>query len=329
VLLPCHDAAAYLPDTIASIQAQSFQDLEIIAVDDGSTDATRSLLDEWRQQDPRVRVIRQQPSGIVAALRRAVDAARGDILVRMDADDVAYSNRIQKQVEMLDANPDLGLCGTLVRYFPRSVVQGGAQRYELWINALIEHDDITRDIFVECPVAHPTMAIRRSVLQDVGGYQDHGWPEDYDLLFRLWQRGVRMGKVPEVLLRWRERPDRASRTDSRYDDDAFRRCKVHYLRESVLNGHEDVVIWGAGPVGKALALELQAQHVSVRAFIEVDHRKVNQKIHGVPVVGTDDVDRFRGSLLLAAVGQINGRDEIRATLDASGWVEGSDYVAVA
>src|SRR5690606_28017607 len=91
ILLPCRDAAPYLPDTLASIQAQSFQNFEIIAVDDGSTDATAEILESWAADDPRVQVITQRAEGIVAALQAAVNAARGDILVRMDADDVAYS----------------------------------------------------------------------------------------------------------------------------------------------------------------------------------------------------------------------------------------------
>src|SRR5690606_4114332 len=128
ILLPCRDAEQYLPDTIASIQAQSFQNIEVIAVDDGSTDETAAILSAWAAEDPRVHVTTQKAKGTAAALQRAVKAARGDILVRMDADDVAYSNRISKQVELLDANPHIGACGTLVRYFPRQEVQGGAQR---------------------------------------------------------------------------------------------------------------------------------------------------------------------------------------------------------
>ncbi|HEX6133256.1 MAG TPA: glycosyltransferase [Longimicrobiales bacterium] len=329
ILLPCRDAAPYLPDTIASIQAQTFQDIEIVAVDDGSTDETVELLRAWAAADPRVRVLTQPPLGIVAALRRAAEAARGEILVRMDADDVAYSQRIERQVELLDARPDIGACGTLVRYFPRQHVQGGAQRYEAWINTLIEHDEIARDIFVECPIAHPTLAIRRSALEQVGGYIDNAWPEDYDLVFRMWDAGVRMAKVPEVLLRWRERPGRASRTQVRYGDDAFRRCKVHYLRQTMLNGHDGVVVWGAGPVGKAFALELQRQDVRVRAFVELDPRKIGQKIHGAPVIAPEAVQEFAGALVVAAVGQPNGRSEIRSVLDAAGFVEGRDFVAVA
>jgi glycosyltransferase involved in cell wall biosynthesis len=329
ILLPCRDAAAYLPDTIASIQAQSYRDYEIIAVDDGSTDATREILDAWAGEDERVRVFSQPAAGIVPTLQRAVEASRGDILVRMDADDVAYSTRIAKQVELLDENPKIGACGTLVRYFPRGVVQGGAQRYEMWLNNAVEHDDIVREIFVECPIAHPTMAIRRKVLEKVGGYQDNGWPEDYDLVFRLWTHGIAMAKVPEVLLRWRERQDRVSRTDPRYDEDAFRRIKVHYLKQTLINGHNGVIVWGAGPVGKAFAQELKAQDVDVRAFIEPDPRKIGQTIHDAPVVAPEGVEQYRDAFAVAAVSVPAARSEIRNVLNEAGWVEGRDFVAVA
>jgi glycosyltransferase involved in cell wall biosynthesis len=329
ILLPCRNAAQYLPDTIASIRAQSFRDFEVIAIDDGSTDGTRALLDEWSGRNRRVRVLAQPALGIVAALQRAAEAAHGDIFVRMDADDVAYSTRIAKQVELLDGSPDIAACGTLVRYFPQDSVQGGAHRYETWINSLIDHDEIVRDIFVECPIAHPTMAIRRTALEQVGGYQDNGWPEDYDLMFRLWQADVRFAKVPEVLLRWRERPDRASRVDPRYGEDAFRRCKVHYLRRTVLAGREDVIVWGAGPVGKAFALELLEQDVKVRAFVDLDARKIGQVIHGAEVVAPDGLEPFRGTFAVGAVALPGAREEIRAALREAGWEEGHDFVAVA
>lgn len=287
------------------------------------------MLRAWAAEDPRVHVITQKPKGIVAALQRAVKAARGDILVRMDADDIAYSNRIRKQVELLDAQPDVGACGTLVRYFPRTDVQGGAQRYEAWINTLVEHDDIVREIFVECPIAHPTLAIRKDVLEQVGGYTEEEWPEDYDLIFRLWRAGIKMAKVPEILLRWRERPDRSSRTHERYSEDAFRRCKVHYLKKSILNGFDGVVVWGAGPIGKAFALELQQQKIKVRAFVELDQRKIGQTIHEAPVISPDDVGGYSGALVVAAVGQPNARDEIRRVLVEAGWEEGRSFVAVA
>jgi GT2 family glycosyltransferase len=329
VLMPCRDAARYLPDTITSLIAQTFPDFEVIAVDDGSTDDTLDVLHRWADRDARVVVAAQPPLGIVTALQHASRVARGDILLRMDADDVAAPERIAKQVALLSGAPHVDACGTLVRYFPREMVMGGAARYEAWINSLVDHDRIVRDIFVECPIAHPTLALRRTAFDAAGGYLDTGWPEDYDLVLRLWQRGARFGKVPEHLLQWRERPDRASRSDPRYSAASFRRCKVHHLRHTLLAGDRGVVIWGAGPVGKTFARELQRHHVPVHAFVDLDPRKIGQTVHGAPVVATDAADGFPGALHLAAVGQPDARDRIRAMAGALGLREGADIVAVA
>lgn len=329
IVMPCRDAGAYLPEAIASLEAQSFDDYEVVAIDDGSADDTRALLDAWAGRDRRVRILEQPPLGITAALQRAADAAQGDVLVRMDADDIAHPARLERQVQLLDERPDVDACGTLVRYFPRHDLRDGALRYERWINSLVEHDDIVRDIFVECPIAHPSLALRRTALDRAGGYQDRGWPEDYDLVLRLWQNGVRFAKVPETLLRWRERDDRSSRIDDRYRPDAFRRCKVHYMRHTLLRHADGAVVWGAGPVGKTFARELQRQNVRVRAFVDLDPRKIGQIVHGAPVIAPHAVRGCAGALMLAAVGQPDGRTQIRNALRAQGFLEGRDFVAVA
>nr|PZN89989.1 MAG: glycosyl transferase family 2 [bacterium] len=234
ILLPCRDAARYVGDAIASLEAQTFTDYEVLAVDDGSADGTAGLLEAWAARDPRVRVIRTPRRGLVPALAAALAAARGEFIARMDADDVAEPERFARQVALLDARPDVVACGTRVRYFPREAVRDGARRYERWLNSLIEPEDLARDIFVECPIAHPALVARRAAVLAVGGYRDPGWPEDYDLVLRLWAAGGRLANMPEVLLHWRERPDRTSRTDPRYSPDAFRRCKVHHLRRTLL-----------------------------------------------------------------------------------------------
>lgn len=329
VLLPCRDAEAFLPEAIASIEAQTFTDFEVVAVDDGSADATRDLLAAWARRSPRVRAGRAAGAGLVAALQTAVAVARGELLARMDADDVAEPARLERQVALLDARPELGACGTLVRYFPRAALRDGARRYERWINALVEPEQIARDLFVECPIAHPTLVLRREALAEVGGYRDLGWPEDYDLVLRLWAAGRAMAKVPETLLRWRERADRLSRVDARYAPQAFRRLKVHALRQTLLGGRSGAVVWGAGPVGKGFARELRAQGVAVRAFVELDRRKIGQEIYGAPVVAPDGVDRYRDALAVAAVGSPGAREEIRAELLRRGWREMRDFCAVA
>jgi glycosyltransferase involved in cell wall biosynthesis len=329
ILLPCHNAAATLPETIASLAAQTFIDYEVLAVDDGSTDDTAALLERWSARDSRVRVLTQTHGGILAALIRALDAANGEIIARMDADDVAHPQRLTRQIELLEEHSDVAACGTGVRYFPRAAVRDGARRYELWLNAIHSPADVVRDIFVECPLAHPTLCARRAALVNVGGYAEHGWPEDYDLVLRLYEAGCPMANVPAVLLDWREQPQRASRIEPRYQPDAFRRCKVHYLRRTLLAHRDGVVVWGAGPVGKAFARELSAQSAVLRAFVDLDPRKIGQVIHGAPVIAPAEIGRYRESLAVAAVGQPHARAEIRAALRGAGWREGVDFIAVA
>jgi FlaA1/EpsC-like NDP-sugar epimerase len=92
---------------------------------------------------------------------------------------------------------------------------------------------------------------------------------------------------------------------------------------------DGVVVWGAGPTGKTFARALTAEGARVRAFVDLDPDKVGQEIGGVRVVAPDQIERFRGALCVAAVGQPGARDEIRAALAAMGWEEGREFVAVA
>lgn len=346
VLMPLRNAAPHLDEALASLVSQRFDDLEVVCVDDGSTDETAEIVDRWSARDPRVRLDRQAARGIVPALTRAHALSRGRLLARMDGDDIAAPNRILRQVEWLEVEPTSAGCGCHVRYFPRRDVRAGARRYEGWLNSMRGVDDVAASIFVECPLAHPTFVLRRAAFEEVGGYRDVPWPEDYDLVFRLWAGGHRLGVVPEVLHEWREHPERLSRVDSRYALDAFRACKVHYLLRTLLSEPRPVVVWGAGPVGKGWARALQAEGVRVVAFVDVDPRKIGQTIHGAPVLDGASypgagLDELFGAgwgpydaasarpLHLAAVGQPGARDRIIGLLEGAGSRALEDFVAVA
>ncbi len=327
VLLPCRNAAASLDDALASIAVQTFTAFEVIAVDDGSDDATPELLGAWKAKDGRIRTVRTVFQGIAAALETASAHARGPLLARMDADDIAAPRRFERQVALLDAHADLAGCGTRIRYFPRESVRDGALRYERWINSVVTPAEIERDLFVECPIPHPSLVMRRDVYDRVGGYRDTEWPEDYDLIMRIVEAGHRLGKVPEILLEWREGLDRLSRTNPRYAPEAFCRCKAHYLRRRLAG--QTVVVWGAGPVGKAFARALASERQPVAAFVDLDPRKIGQTIHGAPVIPPSGIDAFRSSYFVAAVGAADAREEIRTSLRAAGFREPEDFCAVA
>lgn len=329
VLLPVRNGASFLREALESLERQTFSDFQVTAVDDGSTDATGEILREASGRDRRIHVLTQEPKGIVAALELARSRSRSTFLARMDADDVALADRFQRQLDMMGADRRIVACGTRVAYFPPEAVRDGARRYERWINGLITHDGMERDLFVECPIPHPTLLLRADAVEVVGGYRDLGWPEDYDLVFRLWEGGGRFGKVPEILLRWREGDGRLSRNHGAYSEDSFRRCKVHFLLRSHLDRGRGVVVWGAGPVGKAFARELLRQGGTLVAFVDLDPRKVGQEVYGVPVISPEEVNRYRGRFCVAGVGQEGARQEIREALAAAGWKELTDFVAVA
>ena len=330
ILMPARNAAATLDEALASIVGQTFGDWELIVVDDGSTDGTADLLARWCARDARIHAARcAAGQGIVAALNDGLHRARGELIARMDADDISLPERLEKQVALIRAG-EFATVGCRIEYFPREVLGGGALRYETWINGLTTHEEHARDIFVECPLAHPTFLLRRELLEAAGGYQARGWPEDYDLLLRLWLRGGRFAKVPEVLFRWRESADRTSRTHDEYREEAFVRCKVHYLRQSYLAGDRPAMVWGAGPVGKRLARELLAAGTPVLAFVDLDPRKIGQRVYGSPVLSPIEALARRGEAFgLGAVGQPGAREEIRAMVAKAGWEEGKDFTCAA
>jgi hypothetical protein len=160
----------------------------------------------------------------------------------------------------------------------------------------------------------------------VGGYRDRGWPEDYDLVLRLWATGGRFRNVDVPVLRWRDHVGRLSRVDPRYAQAAFVRCKVHHLRATLIRD-EPVTVWGAGPVGKSFARELLVLGARLRAFVEVDPRKLGRRIYGVPVVTVDEAPRE--GFALGAVAGAEARCRIRELVADQGRREGVDFVAVA
>jgi cellulose synthase/poly-beta-1,6-N-acetylglucosamine synthase-like glycosyltransferase len=328
VVMPVRDAAQTIEAAVDSIQAQSWTQWELVAVDDGSTDATPHLLARMSRRDSRLTIISPGSVGLVRALQVGCEAARGTFIARMDADDLAATDRLMRQMRVMLADDRIGLVGAGVTDFGPEA-GAGRRRYSAWLNSLRSHAAIVRNMFVECPLAHPTFLLRRSALEAVGGYQDHGWPEDYDLVLRLYLGGWRFGVASgRPLVMWRDWPGRLSRTDARYSAERFRACKMHYLMQTGwLAGQRRIIQWGAGREGKAW-LRSYRRDKRPSHVVEVNPKKIGRRIHGVPVIAPEDLPPPGETALIVAVGVEGARDEIRRWLEPRGWREGRDYLFV-
>ncbi len=326
VILPVRNAAASLARAVESCLTQTFDDVELIIIDNQSEDGTAGVLSNY-SDDSRVRLM-SCDGGLVQALRAGCDASRAPFLARMDADDVSRPTRFGTQLAFLAKHPDVAVCGCGVQIPNADASNAGMQTYVEWCNHLHAPEDHLRERFIESPMVHPSVVMRREAFEDVGGYADPEWAEDYDLWLRFMDRGYGLAKVPEVLLEWTDGPHRLTRQHPRYAMERFLEAKAAYISriDAVLaNG---VTICGAGPIGKRIARLLLGHGVTLHRFMDVNPRRIGRTLCCVPVAAQDDLT-YDGSVLLSAVGQPGARDRVRTWVSPYPYREGIDFFCVA
>lgn len=326
VLMPYRDAAATIEEAASSILEQADVDLELVAVDDGSRDDGAARMRGLAARDQRVVVREGEGRGIALALGIGLRAARGALVARMDADDVALPTRLSRQLAALEGDTRVAALGTRVEAF--GACGEGMRRYIAWQNSLLTPEDHARELFVESPLCHPSVVLRREALEDVGGWRDGPWPEDYDLWLRLDARGWKLAKLPEVLLRWRQGEGRATFRDPRYAPARFTEARARYLAPRLAQSARPLVVWGAGPTGKRLARALEPYGVRASRFVDIDPRKIGRTARGASIVAPD-VLRAGKEVVVVAVGARGARELVRASLVERGFVEGEDFVCAA
>ena len=192
VLMGVWNGASQVREAVASVLSQTAADLELIVVDDGSTDATPGILASFR--DPRLRVERRARGGLTSALNAALALARAPLVARLDADDAALPERLERQLAFLMAHPEVGLLGTAAREVDAS---GGEVAI---VRPPTDDAAIRRALIRRNPFVHSSVMMRRVVLEEAGGYDD-AFPvaQDYDLWMRM-SRVTRMANLAEPLV---------------------------------------------------------------------------------------------------------------------------------
>ena len=193
VVMSVFNGERFLGEAVDSILGQTYRDLELIVIDDGSTDGSPAILERQRRADPRLRVFPQANMGLTRSLNRGVELSTGEYVARMDADDVADRSRIERQVAFMDAHPDVGLLGT-------GYYEIDSDGRTIGVKSFPTDDRTLRATLIRHnPFFHASVMLRRDVLRAAGPY-DVAWPlvEDYELWFRIARR-ARLANLAEPL----------------------------------------------------------------------------------------------------------------------------------
>ncbi|HWQ53993.1 MAG TPA: glycosyltransferase family 2 protein [Bryobacteraceae bacterium] len=328
VLMPVHNAAGCVGRAIASVLSQTFAGLELLAIENGSTDGTRGVLAQWALRDPRIRLVCLPDADLVGALNHGLSLARGAFIARMDADDVCRPRRLQLQLCHLEQHRDTGVVSCLVSHAGDRAAQQGYAAYVEWVNSLRTHEQISINRFVESPIVHPSVLFRRDLAARLGAWRSGSFPEDYDLWLRWLECGVRMEKVPEVLLDWSDPPGRLSRTDARYSAQAFCDCKADYLARWLADavGRRTLLFWGAGRETRRRLRTLRQLGVRPEGWIDINPRKWGMRIDGAVVHSPARMPPAEECFVVSCVSNRGARDLIARSLEARGFAAGRDYI---
>ncbi len=329
MLLPIWNGAATLSAALDSLAAQTLPDWELVAVDDGSTDGTGRLLEARARHDSRIRPLHLPHGGIVSALNAGLAVARGPYVARLDADDTAHPERLARQAAWLDAHPETGLVSCRVAFGGDPERSAGFARIVDWMNACLSREDIRLQRFRETPLPHPSVMFRRDLPVRYGGYADGPFPEDWELWLRWLDAGVIMDKLPQVLLTWNDPPGRLTRTHGNYAEAAFTRARIPWLARHLARAnphHPEVWVVGGGRAARRRALPLREQGVRIRAWVDIDPRKIGNTVHGIPVLGRDALPPAGQCFVLIFLSARGSAEEAALWLEGEGFAAGRDYL---
>ena len=197
VVMSVFNAERFLGESIESILAQSFEECELIAIDDGSTDASSEILNRYAREDGRVRVVRRSHEGLPESLNFGCALAEGKYIARMDGDDIALPARFERQVDFLDRHPEVAILGTQLER-----IREDGTRIDV-TNVPLEHAEIAANMQKFCCMHHPTVMMRAAAVRALGGYREaFHTAEDHDLWLRAAER-FELANLSEILLRYR------------------------------------------------------------------------------------------------------------------------------
>ena len=310
IIMPVKNTAVFLEECLDSILAQTFENWELLAVDDGSIDSSWEILNNYATEDNRVKVFKNNGTGIIDALRLAYQNSSGELITRMDSDDIMSEDKLEVLSSNLVKAGKGNIAVGLVQYFSKDGVGDGFKNYEEWLNSLTLQGNNFKDIYKECVVPSPCWMVYREDLEECKAFSPNRYPEDYDLTFRFYINGLKPIPCDKVLHHWRDYVTRTSRTDENYADNTFVAIKLHYFLQKEYDASKNLVLWGAGGKGKALAQMLINQNINFYWICD-NPKKIGKHIYDKELLSFDSLDNIEDSQSIITVANPNAQNEIK------------------
>ncbi len=324
ILMPVKNTVTFLSDCLNSIIQQTEKHWELIAINDHSTDDSLQILENFAKEDPRIKVFINDGHGIIAALRLAYKNSQGQLITRMDSDDIMLPKKLAILKKQLVQHGEGHLAIGQVQYFSVTELGDGYKKYQDWLNDLTEKGTNFQDIYKECVIPSPCWMIDRTDLERCEAFRRNRYPEDYDLCFRFYENGVKVIPNNQVLHQWRDYPTRTSRTDKNYADNRFLAIKVHYFLKLELDKNRPLVIWGAGKKGKLIARQLVERRIDFH-WVCNNERKIGKDIYGQLLLPFNAIKKMEQPQLIISVAGDLPQQEILTFLQKQGFEASKDY----
>ena len=315
--MPVKNASPFLGASIKSILNQTYENLEVWAVDDHSSDDSFEILKKFNSIDSRINLLKNAGKGILSALNTASVKIRGEYVCRMDADDLMIPEKLNWQVDILKKTGYNSICTGLVNYFREDGDVGkGFIAYQNWLNGLCQSQSHFEEIYKECVIASPSWLMHTKDFKSINGFEGLEYPEDYDFVFRLYQHHFKVVSTPEVVLQWRDHPERASRNLAEYRDQTFFPMKVRRFLELDRIDDLQLILYGAGPKGKKLARELIKRGVDF-CWVSGNPKKIGLDIYGKRIGHEELVKNNKNCQILVAISSPAMKKEVEENLQHS------------
>jgi len=234
VVMPVYHSDRFLLESITSIQKQTFSDFEFIIICDDPSDLTKDIIGHFQQDDDRIRVVFRQSRGLVSSLNKGISLATGKYIARMDADDVSYSERLEKQVAFIESHPKCALVASHVELIDESGNLTGYWKADLKTDTA---EGIRKRLPYENCIAHPTVLFRKSIAEYYQYDPIQKNIEDYDVWLRMASDNLVLCKIPEKLVKLRIHSTSITSSSIRTSPGSdVIRCKARYLSSQVQKG---------------------------------------------------------------------------------------------